>query len=44
MKNKTKVVLIFLFLLVFFMVIRSEGQKAKWEGTIEEKDGVKKGI
>ena len=41
MKNKTKVVLIFLFLSVFIMAILSEGQKAKWEGTIEEKDGVK---
>jgi len=41
MKNKTKVVLIFLFLSVFIMAILSEGQKAKWKGTIEEKDGVK---
>ncbi len=41
MKNKTKVVLFFLFLSVFIMAILSEGQKAKWEGTIEEKDGVK---
>ena len=41
MKYKTKVVLIFLFLSVFIMAILSEGQKAKWEGTIEEKDGVK---
>lgn len=41
MKNKTKVVLILLFLSVFFMTIWSEGQKTKWKGTIEEKDGVK---
>jgi len=41
MKNKTKVVLIFLFLSVFIIAILSEGQKAKWEGTLEEKDGVK---
>ena len=40
-ENKTKVVLIFLFFSVFFMTIWSEGQKAKWEGTIEEKDGIK---
>ncbi len=41
MKNKTKAVLIILFLSVLFMTIWSEGQKVKWEGTIEEKDGVK---
>ena len=41
MKNKTKVVLFFLFLSVFIMAILSEGQKTKWKGTIEEKDGVK---
>jgi len=41
MKNRTKVVLIFLFLSVFIIAISSEGQKAKWEGTIEKEDGVK---
>jgi len=41
MKNKTKVVLFILFLSAFIMAISSEGQKAKWEGTIEKEDGVK---
>ncbi|NQT80049.1 MAG: 6-bladed beta-propeller [Candidatus Aminicenantes bacterium] len=41
MKNKTKTVLFILFFSVLIMAILSEGQKAKWEGTIEKEDGVK---
>ena len=41
MKNKTRVVLFILFLSAFIMAISIAGQKAKWEGTIEEKNDVK---
>jgi len=40
MKNKTKAVLIFLFLSVSIMLVSFGEQKAEWKGKIEEVDGV----
>lgn len=41
MKNKTKVILIFLFLSFFIIAISSGEQKTEWKGIVEEEDGVK---
>ena len=40
MKNKTKIVLIILLLSVIILLISCQKQKAKWQGTIEEINGV----
>ena len=41
MKNKTRLISIFLFLSVLIMLVSCGKQKAEWKGTIEEVDGVK---
>ena len=41
MKNKTKAVLIILFLSVFIIFFSYENQKAEWKGKIEKENGVK---
>ncbi len=40
MKEKTKYISSFVFLLAFIMVMSFGGQEAEWKGTIEEVDGV----
>jgi hypothetical protein len=40
MKNRSKVILIILFLSAFIMLISFGGQKAEWKGTIKEENGV----
>jgi len=40
-KNKTKIVLIVLFLSVSIMIVSFGGQKTKWKGKVEVEDGVK---
>ena len=40
MKNKTKVISIVLFISALMMLVSCQQQKAEWQGTIEEVDGV----